>query len=146
MRSKVESYLGFAKKSGNLMSGSNTCIFGMAKGKVKLVILADDISENSEKKMMKEIRKHGVAYVRYGSSDELSHATGANGRNVFAICDRNFAEEILRLRFGGRNYWYCAVNIPRLRFSPREFRTVRISFCTKPGVRPSRQPFRGREY
>ena len=53
MRSKVESYLGFAKKSGNLMSGSNTCIFVMAKGKVRLVILADDISENSEKKMMK---------------------------------------------------------------------------------------------
>lgn len=95
MRSKVESYLGFAKKSGNLMSGSNTCIFGMAKGKVKLVILADDISENSEKKMMKEIRKHGVAYVRYGSSDELSHAVGTSGRSVFAVCDDNFSKVIL---------------------------------------------------
>ena len=87
MRSKVESYLGFAKKSGNLMSGSNTCIFGMAKGKVKLVILADDISENSEKKMMKEIR--------YGSSDELSHAVGTSGRSVFAVCDDNFSKVIL---------------------------------------------------
>ena len=54
MRSKINSYLGFAKKSGNLMSGTNTCIFGISKGKVKLVILAEDISENSEKKIMKE--------------------------------------------------------------------------------------------
>ena len=63
MRSKVESYLGFAKKSGNLMSGSNTCIFGMAKGKVRLVILADDISE-------KDVYKR----QRYGSGIDMSVA------------------------------------------------------------------------
>ena len=95
MKKKVISYLGFAKKSGNLVSGVNTWTFAMAKRKVKLMILAEDISENSEKKIMKEIRKYGVPFVKYGNSDELSHATGANGRNVFAICDRNYAEVIL---------------------------------------------------
>ena len=95
MKSKVKSYLGFAKKSGNLMSGTNTCIFGMAKGKVKLVILAEDISENGEKKIMKEIRKHGVAYVKYGSSDELSGAVGTSGRSIFAVCDDNFSKVIM---------------------------------------------------
>ena len=48
MKSKVLSYMGFAKKSGNLVSGVNTCSFNMARGKVKLAILAEDISENSE--------------------------------------------------------------------------------------------------
>ena len=95
MKKKVISYLGFAKKSGNLVSGVNTCAFAMAKRKVKLMILAEDISENSEKKIMKEIRKYGVPFVKYGNSDELSHATGVTGRSVFAICDRNFAEVIL---------------------------------------------------
>ena len=33
MRKKVISYLGFAKKSGNLMSGAGTCTFAMAKQK-----------------------------------------------------------------------------------------------------------------
>ena len=47
--------MGFAKKSGNLVSGVNTCTFAIKKGKVKLVILAEDISAGSEKKMMKEI-------------------------------------------------------------------------------------------
>ncbi len=95
MNRKISSYLGFAKKSGNLVSGVNTCTFAMAKKKVKLVIIAEDISENSEKKIMKEIRRYDVPFVRYGSSDELSHATGASGRNVFAVCDGNFAQVIL---------------------------------------------------
>lgn len=95
MRKKIISYLGFAKKSGNLAAGVNTCTFAMNKGKVRLMILAEDISENSEKKIMKEIRKHNIRYVKYGSSDELSHATGCSGRNVFAVCDDNFAKVIL---------------------------------------------------
>ena len=95
MRSKINIYLGFAKKSGNMMSGTNTCIFGISKGKVKLVILAEDISENSEKKIMKEIRKHGVRYVKYGRGDDLSHAVGTSGRSVFAVCDDNFMKVIL---------------------------------------------------
>ncbi|MGN0704762.1 MAG: L7Ae/L30e/S12e/Gadd45 family ribosomal protein [Lentihominibacter sp.] len=95
MKKKLISYLGFARKSGNLISGVNTCTFGMNKGKVRLVILAEDISENSEKKILKEIRKHNVKYVKYGDSEELSHATGCSGRSVFAVCDDNFAKVIL---------------------------------------------------
>ena len=49
MRSKAMSLLGFAKKSGNLVSGVNTCTFAISKGKAKLVILAEDISAGSEK-------------------------------------------------------------------------------------------------
>lgn len=100
MKNKVTNYLGFAKKSGNLMAGVNTCTFGMNKGKVKLMILAEDISENSEKKIMKEIRKHGVEYVKYGSSEELSHAIGSRGRSVFAVCDTNFSEVIKNEIYG----------------------------------------------
>ena len=94
MNKKIISYLGFAKKSGNLVAGVNTCTFALNKKKVKLMILAEDISENSEKKIMKEIRKHGVKYVKYGTSDEMSHAIGSSGRNVFAVCDDNFAKVI----------------------------------------------------
>lgn len=95
MKKKVISYLGFAKKSGNLVSGVNTCTFTMAKRKAKLIILAEDISENSEKKIMKEIRKYGVEHVKYGTGEELSHAVGTTGRSVFAVCDENFKKVIL---------------------------------------------------
>lgn len=97
MKNKVLSYMGFAKKSGNLVSGVNTCTFNMNRKKVKLMILAEDISEGSEKKIMKEIRKYHVKHVKYGLSHELSRATGAEGRQVFAVLDAGFAEAILKV-------------------------------------------------
>lgn len=96
MRSKVLTYMGFAKKSGNLVSGVNTCTFNMGRGKVRLMILAEDISPGSEKKIMKEIRRYKVKHVKYGSIDEMSWATGGQGRSVFGILDDNFAETILK--------------------------------------------------
>ena len=88
------SLLGFARKSGNLVSGVNTCSFAIAKGKAKLVILAGDISAGSEKKIMKEIRKKGVPYIKYSTVDELSHIAGESGRSVFAVLDEGFARSI----------------------------------------------------
>ncbi|MGI6765715.1 MAG: L7Ae/L30e/S12e/Gadd45 family ribosomal protein [Lentihominibacter sp.] len=96
MKSKVLKYMGFARKSGNLVSGVNTCTLNMSRGKVELVILAEDISEGSEKKIMKEIRKNNVKFVKYGKSEVMSQATGATGRQVFAVLDRNFADVILK--------------------------------------------------
>ena len=72
MKSKVLSLMGFAKKSGNVVSGVNTCGFAIGKGRAKLVILAGDISAGSEKKIMKDIR------------------------SVFALLDEGFARGILK--------------------------------------------------
>ncbi len=50
MRAKVMSYLGFAAKAGKIVNGYNTCMFMMEKRKVRLVLLAADLAENSIKK------------------------------------------------------------------------------------------------
>ncbi|MBQ9708495.1 MAG: ribosomal L7Ae/L30e/S12e/Gadd45 family protein [Firmicutes bacterium] len=96
MKNKVISYLGLARRAGKLVSGVNTCTVNMAKGRVKLMILAEDISDNSRNKIMKEIRRYNVPYVSWGTIDEMSHAVGSEGRSVFAICDKGFADVILK--------------------------------------------------
>lgn len=96
MRSKLASYMGFAKKSGNLVMGFNTCVFSMAKKKVKLLIIATDISENTGKKIKKEAEKHHVPYRVYGTTDELSQMAGTGGRSIFGITDQNFSDVILK--------------------------------------------------
>lgn len=96
MRSKIESYLGFAKKSGNLISGGNTCEIAIRKGKIKLLIIAEDIAENSKEKMIKLAIANNIKYVIYGLSDELSQMTGSVGRSVFGIKDENFANTIAK--------------------------------------------------
>ena len=95
MDDKVLRYLGLARKAGSLVSGVNTCTYTMQRGKAALVILAEDISENSEKKIMKEIRKSGAEFVKYGTIADLSQAVGQAERSVFAITDDQFAKTIL---------------------------------------------------
>lgn len=96
MRKKIDSYLGFATRSRNLITGSNTCLFGMNKRQVKLLILASDISENTMKKMKKAAEDRKVTYRVYSTCDELSQACGTSGKGVFGVTDQNFANVILK--------------------------------------------------
>ena len=49
MENKVFSYMGFAAKARKLVTGYNTCDYMMEKRKIRLLILAEDLSENSVK-------------------------------------------------------------------------------------------------
>ena len=53
MRKKVDSYLGFAAKSRNLVSGYHTCLHAIKQKKLRLLILSEDLSENTVKKLFK---------------------------------------------------------------------------------------------
>ena len=96
IRNKVESYMGFAAKSRNLITGYNTCIMMMGKRKVKLLILSEDLAENTIKKMVSECNKCKVEYRIFGNSDDLSHITGKSGKGIFGITDKHFAEIICK--------------------------------------------------
>ena len=96
MRSKVMSYLGFAAKADKIVNGYNTCMFMMEKKKVKLVILANDLAENSIKKMISLAGRYRVPYRIFGTMEDLSHMAGTVGKGIFAITDTNFAEVILK--------------------------------------------------
>ncbi len=96
MRKKIDSYLGFAKRSRNLLMGYNTCLLAMNKKKLKLLILASDVSENTIKKLVKTAKDRNIEYRIYGNCEELSQICGTTGRGVFGITDQNFARVILK--------------------------------------------------
>lgn len=96
MRKKVDSYLGFAAKSRNLISGYHTCLHSIKQRKMKLLILSEDLSENTIDKLVKLSKENGIPSRIYGKSVELSRATGNQGRGVFGITDKNFADIILK--------------------------------------------------
>ncbi len=95
MRSKVESYMGFAARARKLSTGYNTCLFMMEKGKLRLLILAEDLSDNSKEKMIAAAKQNDLQYRIYGSIEALSHITGTQGKGIFGIADENFAKVIL---------------------------------------------------
>ena len=93
---KVLSYMGLCAKAGKLRSGTNTCLFEMEKGSVKLLIVTEDLAENSADKLLRKAEKLGVGHRRYGLSDTLGKATGKYGAGVFGIMDSNVADTILK--------------------------------------------------
>ena len=96
MRSKIYSYLGFAKKSGNLISGMHTCSMAAKAGRVKLMIISSDTSPGSLKKAVKLANDSKIRYRVFGESEELSKVTGNVSRNIFGITDANFADVIIK--------------------------------------------------
>ena len=96
MIKKVDSYLGFAAKSRNLVSGYQTCLHAIKKKKLKLLILSEDLSENTVKKLSKLSKENEIPLRIYGKSEELSKATGSQERGVFGITDGNFADVIMK--------------------------------------------------
>ena len=92
---KIETYLGFAARARKLYTGYNTCEMMMERRKIKLLVLAGDLSEGSRDKMQGLAGQHKVESVIYGTIDELSHATGTENKGIFGVGDENLAKAIL---------------------------------------------------
>ncbi len=102
---KLSSYLGFAAKAGKLQRGYNTCLSLIDRNKVKLLIVCEDSTEGTVKKMTDKARSRKTDYRVFGRKDEISRVTGSSGNSVYAITDDGFAEvikkEIDRVRSEG---------------------------------------------
>jgi len=94
MVNKVFSYMGFAAKARKLVTGYNTCVYMMEKRKIRLLILAEDLAENSVKKMVSAAEKHHVSYKIFGTKEQLSQITGNADKGIYGITDDNFAKVI----------------------------------------------------
>ncbi len=94
MRERIHSYFGFARKSGNLLSGYNTCMYGLQKRKIRLLILAGDLSENTIEKFRRQCEKQKVELRICSTVEQLSLFAGEEGKGVFGVTDRGFADVI----------------------------------------------------
>lgn len=96
MRSKLESYLGFARRSGNLVAGYDTCIQLMKRNKIKLLIVTEDASCRTMEKFRKLAEKNNIKIHVFGKTEELSAMTHMEHRNIYGVTDSNFANAIAK--------------------------------------------------
>lgn len=101
---KVYALLGFAQKAGKLVSGDDSVFVALGKKKLKLVIVAEDLSDNSRKKFDQKLyaadkekkRDAGTAVFTFGTKVSLGHAIGKSPRGLIAVMDENFAKAIAK--------------------------------------------------
>ena len=98
MNDKALSFLGLAKRAGRITIGCDSVVSSMADGKSKMVIMAEDISNNTKKVILKNAKAYSVhtIIVKY-KKDELSPAVGRLAA-VISVEDEGFARGLeLRL-------------------------------------------------
>jgi len=92
MNPKVATMIGFAKRSGNLANGFTAVSIHLKKRKAKLVIVSEDIAEDSKRKISNLCKACGVRMFAHGSRDELGAAIGRDATTMIAILDIKFAK------------------------------------------------------
>ncbi|WP_331721846.1 L7Ae/L30e/S12e/Gadd45 family ribosomal protein [Alkalithermobacter thermoalcaliphilus] len=103
MNNKVLSLLGLTAKGANLVSGEDTTLNEIKKGKIKLVIISQDASDNTKKKFIDKAKFRDIDYVIFSTKFELGKAIGKNERAVIGIKNINLARQIKNL-IGGEAF------------------------------------------
>lgn len=103
--------LGFCQKAGRLVSGGDAVAKALLTGQVKILLIADDLAENSRKKLkitLGQLSKRAANELviwQFGTKESLSIAAGRPARGIWAVCDGNFADGLDKklelLRDGG---------------------------------------------
>lgn len=91
---KVYSYLGLARRAGQVVSGEHAVVGAVKRGQVVLVLIADDASSNTLRKFSALAQNHNVSYLVFGDKDLYGQAIGQSPRAVLGVLDRNFANVI----------------------------------------------------
>lgn len=92
---KVLGMLGLAKRAGKVVTGEFLCDKAIKNGQSHLIIIAEDISENSRKAICDACNYYGVEYIENATADELGKITGSERRVVVSVNDENFKNAIL---------------------------------------------------
>ena len=94
MNNKIYSFLGLAKKAGKLVSGGDTCMRAVKSGKVLLIIVAADASDNTKKEFTDACRYRGTDIRFFGEKDLLGKFVGKDLRTVIGILDEGFSSKL----------------------------------------------------
>lgn len=93
---KVFGSLGLAMRAGKISSGEFMTEGAVKSGKAFLVIIAEDVSENTRKKFKNMCEFYEVPIREYGDKNTLGHCLGKEFRASLAVTDEGFAKAIMK--------------------------------------------------
>ncbi len=101
---KACSYLGLAMRAGRLSNGEFAVIKAVKEMKASLVVLANDASYNTAKKIRDACKFRNIPVIDILSRESISHAIGKENRVAVSVNDPGFANAILKcVDNGGRS-------------------------------------------
>ena len=96
---RISGMIGFARRAGKTVIGTELVCRAMPTGEVKLVVISSTASDSTKKKLPVKCAFYGISWVIAEIDTERLGALVGKGGAVaaIAITDRMFADEIVRL-------------------------------------------------
>lgn len=90
---KVFQLLGLAMRAGKVVTGEDLTVREIQARRAHLVILSEDASSNTAKKITDKCSFFNVERHVFGNREQIGHAIGKESRVVLAITDAGFAKK-----------------------------------------------------
>jgi ribosomal protein L7Ae-like RNA K-turn-binding protein len=94
MNDKFLQFLGISKKAGMLVEGYNTCEELIKKKKLYLMVVSDDVSQNTKEKFTNYCKSANIALLEGYSKEELGKILGRDEINLLGIKDLTMARKL----------------------------------------------------
>ena len=94
---KFLSFLGLTRKSGHLIAGGNLVEAAIKRGKVCLLLLAQDASDGTKKSFRDMSRSFHVEILEVSTKDDLGSAIGKGQISVIGITDQRMSKKLKEL-------------------------------------------------
>ena len=105
LENKVERLIGLCMKSGKITFGMDATINQVKLHKSKLVIVAEDSSENTKSKIKNICEFENIPIVEFGTIEKNSKAIGKINKAIISVDDMSFANAIQNIiSSGGENF------------------------------------------
>lgn len=89
--------VGLAFRARKISTGEELIVKDIQDGKVKLLLIANDTSNLTKKKLQDKCTTYEVPYVEVDDRHTLGHAIGKSERVAIAILDNGFAKKLRTL-------------------------------------------------
>jgi len=96
-QTQIYSLLGLANRAGKIVTGEDLVLKEIRNKRAKLVIIAEDASENTMKKFTDKCSYYQVPLKKVNSRVTLGQSIGKPERVLVAVLDAGFAEKLKSL-------------------------------------------------
>jgi ribosomal protein L7Ae-like RNA K-turn-binding protein len=97
MSDQALSLLGLARRAGKLTWHEAANLAAIRSGRAKLLILAVDAGQSTEKKYLDKCLSFSIPLVRFATRIKLGDSLGVSPRTAVAVLDQGFAAKIKEL-------------------------------------------------
>lgn len=101
VNNKILGLIGLAARARKLCFGADSVEEKTKKGKVKLLIIAEDASNRTKDKFIKLAEEKNIPIIIKEKIETLSKAIGKSNKAIIGIEDINLSNEIQKINNGG---------------------------------------------